>query len=878
MNRPIRTHPRLRTVWATLLLALAVSVTAIAQNARHVVITQSERKLKDDGGHLLGTAHVVPLTVDMATFRTVATNGELRLASVPLSRGLSVDLDLREFTVIEPGAQLTVTTNAGVVALPPTTTRLYRGTVVGQEKSWAYLSFSDNDVIGSVTVNDKTYQISTDLSVPANRNSIAAQAYPLADVYAHDAGCAVNEHNMPSLGAAMPSEKEMERLMQPTSPQLQQAGEILYAVKGAFDADYEYLNDRFAGNRQQAEDYMVQMIGQMSAIYERDLSCQIAISNLNIWDTRDVSKGYPYTESSSMETALFQANTFWAGSRPTVERSFAHVFSGKAWVNPIGIAFLNVLCNKLTAVAYSLITRTNPEQDMKVICHETGHVFGSPHTHSCSWNPEVDRCAAAEQGNCFSPSQIQQSLGTIMSYCSQSELKFHDKGIPFLKNILLQRPCVELSRRLTVNPMVIYFPHAEVNKPIDTTLEACFQNNSRQEIEVSEMTIAGKHMDAMTISEPAAPFTLRPGESKTLKIHYESTTEEPSDGTLTLKHNALHAPVVMTLQAFAVAKQPVMGIVAGGKKEINFGSIRVGGTVDTTMKTVFANIGTALLRASKTEIVGPDRFEFQMTEGTAPFEIESGDARRSASFRFAPTTTGDKVAYMIVTSNSRGGGRDTLTLRGNAKVGPRLTFKVSQLSVNFKERSPKISYDTSFTEFFYNSGSDTLEVIADLEGDNANSFTVNVNAIDLAPGESYDLPVTLFDTTIGYKKAYLVVNQIETSGFTIYRRDTVWLLANIVGPSAVPGQSEAITGFNVTPNPASGDVSVFVAPLQGEAGTPFTVVMTDATGREVRSFGDRFKADGTTIPLNTAGLPAGTYYLRLSGAKGIRIQNLTVVR
>lgn len=880
MNDPVRIHPRLRHVWAFLLLAIAIVVPSYAQQARHVLITKSERKFKDVSGHLMSTARAVPLTVDMRTFRSVAGAGELRLASVPLAPNLAVDLDLVEYSIFEPGAIRTITSDRGVEPMPPTTARLYRGRVAGNDASWAYLSFSDNSVLGTVTIGEETYQISTDLDAQATPNAVQAKAYPLADVYANDAHCAINEHNILSLGATMPQAAEIERLMteQPPTSSSVLPGEIQYAVKGAFDADYEYLNNTFAGDRQKAEDYMVQIIGQMSAVYERDLSCQISISYMNIWDTRDQSKGYSYLETGSMETALFQANTFWVGSHPTVERGFAHVFSGKPWVNPIGIAFLDVLCNKLTATCYSLITRNNPEQDMKVISHETGHVFGSPHTHSCRWNPEVDRCAAAEDGNCFGPSSIQQTLGTIMSYCSQSELKFHEKGITYLKNLLLQRACVELSRRLTVNPLGIYFPNAQVNIPIDTVLEACFQNNSRQDLEVTEMTLAGTNADAFTISEPAAPFTLRPGEYKTLRIRFLSDSEDPALATLTIKHNGLNRSVVINLEAYARAKQPVLGIIAGGKAEIDFGTRRVGATVDSAMKTLFANIGTALLRAHRSEIIGPDRFEFQIVEGTPPFEIESGDARRGAKFRFSPTTPGDKLAYFVVESNSRGGSKDTLTLKGFAKVGPRLTLKVSQLSVNFHNRESKVLHDTTFTQFFYNSGSDTLQIIGDLEGENASSFNVNVAAIDLAPGESYDLPITLYDSVPGYKKAYMVINQIETEDFSIYRRDTVWLLANITGPSAAPGASPEIAGFSVTPNPTSAEAQAFIAPMPGEAGREYTVTVTDAAGRVVHSFGNRFKQNGETVALPTGNLAAGVYYLRLSGPKGSRIQTLTVVR
>lgn len=870
MTPSLRIHPLLRRVWAPLLLALMVAAPLSGQQARRVIISLSERKVKHAATHLSTSAHVVPLTVDLAGFRSAVSNGELKLASVPLSRGISVDLDLEEFSVFAHDAELIATTENGVVPLPRPTARLFRGKVVGEEKSFVYLSIADNSVLGSVTTGGKTYQISTDYSIPANASRLEAKAYPLADVSIPAAGCGLNSNNIKALDSDPMSEKEIEELSKAPSPAA--ANEILYSVKGAFECDNEYV--RLFGSTQAAEDYAIQLIGKVSAIFERDVSCQVAIGRLNLF----TSPTQPYTESASMDAALFQTTGFWVQNPDMikVERAFVHVFSGKPWQNPIGIAFLDGLCKKGEAIGYSAITKTNPERDIEVVSHENGHIFGSRHTHSCSWNPEIDRCASPDDGSCFSG--VTPSVGTIMSYCGQKELIFHEKCANLIKNNLQNRyKCVEFSSALTINPQRIYFPGLLVTQQRDTTLTAFYQNNSKKPVEVLTQTITGQNSEALTILEPEVPFTLQPGEAKDLKLRIESDEERPTIASMKITHTALNPPVSVIIEGYALDKQPVLGIIAGGEKTVDFKTRRVGDQVDTTMKNIFANNGEAPLRASKTEIVGPDRFDFQILEGTAPFEIETGAPRITAKFRFAPQSTGPKVAWLRIESNSENG-PDSVKLVGNVKVGPLLRYATNERSVNFRDRTKKVSHDSTITQFFVNAGSDTLQIIADLEGENKESFNVFLNAIDLAPGESSDLPITLFDTTEGYKKAFLVINQIETEENTIFRRDTIWLVANIVAPASVPGEAAAATGFTVSPNPTSTDASIAIRPLAGEAGLRYTLLVTDAAGREVRSYTGLFSTVDATIALQTDGLPAGTYFLTLKSDKGQRLQTLTITR
>jgi len=87
-----------------------------------------------------------------------------------------------------------------------------------------------------------------------------------------------------------------------------------------------------------------------------------------------------------------------------------------------GLSSLDALGNIQSAYAIS-------GENVITVAHELGHVFGSPHTHNCSWPAgpgwtlaPIDKCATVE-GDCDIKEIIPQE-GTIMSYCPTSTQTF----------------------------------------------------------------------------------------------------------------------------------------------------------------------------------------------------------------------------------------------------------------------------------------------------------------------------------------------------------------------------------------------------------------------------------------------------------------------
>jgi len=159
-------------------------------------------------------------------------------------------------------------------------------------------------------------------------------------------------------------------------------------------------------------------MAMVSAVYIRDVNVRITIPYVRVWSTSND----PYNGTTSGQL-LNEFRSYWNANMQSVERTTAHYISTRPG-GLGGIAWLNVLCASYTSgfgYAFSDIDGTFNylpaySWDVDVVAHETGHNFGSPHTHNCSWpGGPIDTCYAVE-GNCYQGQPIPR-VGTIMSYC-----------------------------------------------------------------------------------------------------------------------------------------------------------------------------------------------------------------------------------------------------------------------------------------------------------------------------------------------------------------------------------------------------------------------------------------------------------------------------
>jgi hypothetical protein len=191
----------------------------------------------------------------------------------------------------------------------------------------------------------------------------------------------------------------------------------------AIETDYQLYQD-FGLNLAAEQAYVGQLLGAANQRYVEQINTVLNIVYLGFhtnsndgWTSGDTGSG-----SGAM---LYEFQAAWAGNLPN-GANLAHFLSGASLGG--GVAWVGVLCNSSYGFAVSgnitlqggltpfPVVQGPLNWDFMVFTHETGHNFGSWHTHD--WCPvPLDECAPAGYFGACQTQQVCIPNGTLMSYC-----------------------------------------------------------------------------------------------------------------------------------------------------------------------------------------------------------------------------------------------------------------------------------------------------------------------------------------------------------------------------------------------------------------------------------------------------------------------------
>lgn len=373
----------------------------------------------------------------------------VRVTAWPVAPGLRADVDLTRFDVYAPGAKIFGFRNGRLVEVGRSRLVFFKGRAVGDER---------RELL--VTIDPDTRELSGFVESPAGRSEFrplahrAGNRYRVADPDLFLTPAERASQNNVSCGQELlpaPPRSLFEALAEPASGQhstpLRSLSEAaittMHQAVIAVDTDSEFFYRKWgvkttAQYQANATNYLASLIAGMTVIYERDFLVRLAQGTTFLRtppagaESNFATDPYGQAGTGANVNQLTEFSNYWAagcgGTCSGVARALAMMISGKSGGGASGIAWLTSLCSASYGYSFSQVfintSTVASVSEVRLVGHELGHNFGSPHSHC--YSPPIDGCYNAQSG-CYSGATscpasttmngVANVTGTIMSYC-----------------------------------------------------------------------------------------------------------------------------------------------------------------------------------------------------------------------------------------------------------------------------------------------------------------------------------------------------------------------------------------------------------------------------------------------------------------------------
>jgi hypothetical protein len=355
----------------------------------------------------------IAVEVDQTAYQAMLTTDRVVVQSFPLPQADRVDLELTSFDVLTSNARLVSVEELGARELPRPEIYSFRGAAVGDPGSVVTLNLFGGRIAGSIRTAEGEFVVAPGSFDPERPGTGAIEVRRReADPDQPDKPfCAADALEHPVVLAGGPTAL--------AAPAID--GNTLLEAEVAIDGTYEWY-EHF-GSLTAAQNYILNVMAQVSTIYENEVNVQLVVPYLRVFTT----SADPYTDTTNTSTLLSELRSEWNDNQTAIDRTVVHLFS----VRPSGgsgVAYLDVLCNHASRpgrsydYGVSTLSARGSSWEKELVAHELGHNFSSPHTHC--YVPEIDQCA--NESGCYD-GPVVESVGTIMSYCNSTQPFFHPR-------------------------------------------------------------------------------------------------------------------------------------------------------------------------------------------------------------------------------------------------------------------------------------------------------------------------------------------------------------------------------------------------------------------------------------------------------------------
>ncbi len=371
---------------------------------------------------------------------------QFTLTDFPVSETMKSDVNFETArSIIDANTRWMRGTSYGIVPTEGPALVSYKGKIAGEENSNVYLNYSDGKLYGFIQHEDgEQYTITPVNDDKDNFHLLSNSMNEFADNSLSKYTC-----------GTQPPEGDFEELKKDNYSGDEIQGTKLLQADIAIEAEYKYYQ-RLGEDYDRAALYISNVMALASRIYEENINVTLYIPYVLIWEEPDNDPYYPNSRLYLNEK-LGIMNNVWV--QRDVDKTLGVLFadlqsqpadSRVAGISHGGYPKYGSLCDDDKGYCvlgirgsydYPTIRYT---WDVNVACHEMGHNFSAPHTHSCWYfDTPIDTCVTQEYNGvgdaCIKNGPPIPRPGTIMSYCHTTnsshsvQLFFHEKMKPLMR-------------------------------------------------------------------------------------------------------------------------------------------------------------------------------------------------------------------------------------------------------------------------------------------------------------------------------------------------------------------------------------------------------------------------------------------------------------
>lgn len=298
----------------------------------------------------------------------------------------------------------------------------------------------------------------------------------------------------------------------------------------------------------------------------------------------------------------------------------------------------------------------------------------------------------------------------------------------------------------------VEFGKVRVRTGKDSVLSAYIRNAGMAGVEITEMKITGPDSADFALLAGHPPFTLAPGESRTVELTFVPAGAGEREAVMEIASTGGR----WTQRLHGTGVEPQLAIAGLTGNFLDFGPVVVGDLRDSLAWCV--NVGNVPLEILSLRHRGPDDRQFIILgpDLSSPLLLPPGDSMQ-VLVRFAPVGTGYAQGGIAVGYNGDGS-PEVIGLfgQGVSRTDPVIA---APDSLEFAPQRCLVASDTAVVPV-ENRGSASLEIeAATLDGPDAGDFFLAASSFPLSipPGESRPLNIVFNPSGTGLRTARLVL-------------------------------------------------------------------------------------------------------------------------